>query len=394
MNGILEYRGWFKLEQAPGPVNFGYGCDAMCLGPEGSLYISGRRKYGLVAQVMPPETMAVGVTRAPIIRGFFDPTPGDELDARQKKLVLDRLGDVAYLNGRLYSAHYTYYGVQGTVAIDRPTLMAINPVTGVPVWDDFRHIGPWSDGAPPWTQKFTSKYMCLAPGRFLDQLGENLLLCGRGDGAGNANGPRFPSIVAVDPLNPEIGIPLIWRDMKTDPNPPVEQWDPDDQWKSCAWVEETLLIIGRKAVNPSWYGGRTGPDGRYDSYRAGRGPHTDKRVVEVRVFPAERLRMVVNGAVKPTQIVPYLTFTLPQFHEASAVRGAAYDPERKRLYVAEHWPIEHEGNTYPGEDPRIHVYKTGEVTPPKPPEVENRSVQISIQGVGSFRGMGVFESEG
>lgn len=384
------YQGSFHIERRSGAGRLGYGGHAMTPGPEGTLYVAGHSHRDMVTQIRPPETFG---KRASIVKEAFDIAPGSFRSGRNE-FNLDTLGGICYLGGWLYSTWFRFYGVQPN--IDDPTMALIREDLRVLGFGgELQHVGPQT-AKIPFTQKFTSGYMDLLREGLASLPGNLNLLCGRGDGAGNSTGPRLPSVVVCDPSNPRAALPLIYRSAG---NPWPAGWSPDDEWTGMSWITADeyggLVFVGRKAMSPHWYGKPDMPDKRppwfegsfpddwslVDRWRGHKGYHVVDRRVECRVYSAEHLEAVVRGDMNPVAVTHSAAWGLEEFHEAARCDACAYDPETRRFYVWEDWPIGRSGTTYPGEDPQIHVYLVDPplISEPRPePEVETVEIILKI----------------
>jgi hypothetical protein len=352
------YEGNFLLPNRRGYApekRFGHGGDAICFNPvSSSLFVAGHRNGGpQVAEISIPDTL---YDRAEVVTDFFPVANAFD----KKQFGLNRIGGLALsADGvMLYSTWYRYYGVQSPSEIDDPTLSCMNLETRI--MRALRHIGP--KNMPPFNQKATSGYLFPGPG--------NLLVCGRGDGAGNASSPHGPAFFSFDPLTPDKADILRYISRANAPS----NWSPCDRWTGAAYVDGKYLVVGSKdmLLSEPWYGEPDNKDGRVDPWNKSKGYHCESREVMLQVYDA-------NGEHE-------VSWILPDFEPPADVRSLAFDPGTRRLYIWEHGPWKNEGNIYAGEEPRIHIYRIPEVTTTPTPDDNDDwnfgiNVTLEIDGV-------------
>lgn len=372
------YAGEFRLPNRrgrPAYERFSAGGHAICFNAaNGSLFVAGHPHHDLVAEVRPPEQLGPD-QRAEVLRDFFDPAPGVYREQR-KEFVLDTLGGLHVAGEILLSTWFRFYAVQPSSTIDDPTLAAFGLDSGAPIGDGFIHIGPREK---PFHQMATSGPLFPIPRDWAkaNGIGEQLLACGRGDGGANAASPKGPALFAISESDPSIATTLLYRPHGQEP----AQWNACDRWRGAAWIRagdhHAVVWIGEKGLTPSWYGKPNMPDhqpswfpaaadewrdrwktdGPIDRWRTHKGYHCEKREVRMLFYSPAMFAEVIKGSRNPSTILPYEQQTLDTFHEAAVPKACAYDEKNRRLFVVEYWPMVREGNTYPGTDPRIHVYQ-------------------------------------
>jgi len=130
----------------------------------------------------------------------------------------------------------------------------------------------------------------------------------------------------------------------------------------------SVLFIGRQALGTeSCYGpGTTDPDLHlvptdggtwcYDLCSGDKGGHAYPYVHYVWAYDANELLEVKAGLKEVWEVKPYATWTLNDMNSngCAALRGAGFDSQTNRLYIAQAF----------GESPRIDVYQIGSPTNP------------------------------
>ena len=116
---------------------------------------------------------------------------------------------------------------------------------------------------------------------------------------------------------------------------------PADDWGGGAWVQTStkrgILISGRKGLGDNCYGipGETcGPDA-CDPYK---GYHAYPYEPQILFYDPQELVEAIAGTKQPWEIVPYAIYTLTSEvldHECATLGAAAYDQDRRILYVTE-----------------------------------------------------------
>jgi hypothetical protein len=137
----------------------------------------------------------------------------------------------------------------------------------------------------------------------------------------------------------------------------------------------SVLFFGRQGTGPYCYGpgtsdqslvGKIAPGGIdpycYDPSDASKGTHSYPYRHQVWAYDANDLSSVKNGQKQPWQIMPYAVWELPGMNSTGSanIRGAAYDPINKRVFITEGY----------GDNPIVHVYQinvSGTTPPPAAP---------------------------
>lgn len=356
----IRYLGSFTLPSTDGSSAetgiINYGGSALGVGPEGkTLYVGCHDWYSRIAQVTIPEIGG----RAGIVTPCTDIPNLNQVDPGSGSSY--RLGGSLYWKGRTIISAYSYY--------DADANQRASHFVGGP---DLTHItGPSSFNVD---SGFVSGYMGVIPETWRAAFG-GPALTGFCCGAIISRTSSGPTATVFDPddvgrVNPVRGIPVLAYPI--DRKPPTDVFNlGGDNVVGVAFPAGTrsVLFVGRRAMGQYCYG--TGAECN-DPTDNSKGTHGYPYYHDIAAYDANDLLAVRNGRKKPWDPRPYARFRLTEMNESGSakIRGAAYDIESKRLYIAEDF----------AESPRIHVYEIG-VPPAAPTTGEGDSMSRRIQGL-------------
>jgi hypothetical protein len=117
---------------------------------------------------------------------------------------------------------------------------------------------------------------------------------------------------------------------------------------------KSILFFGFDGVNPGsyWYGNNPSPEGLFDPFGGGFGPHSTRYTYKVWAYNVNDLVAVKNGLKLEHEVRPYAVWTLDEIanylvYLSLPEGGITHDPLTNRVYLA----------SYYGETPRIDVYQ-------------------------------------
>jgi len=228
----------------------------------------------------------------------------------------------------------------------------------------------WHIGARPSSDEVfhsgkTSDYLFQAPESFANQyLDGKWLISGAQREAGANGGSQGPTLYASAPWEdgnpptsgqnldalallyyPEI-IACIWDgegDINENPAPGdchFPGYRGMDHWNGGAWVQSAagsaVLIVGRKGLGDNCYGTQAACGG--DPCVPSKGYHAYPYQPQILFYDPEELNEALAGAKEPWEVLPYEVYvpTDEVFGgECATLGAAAYDRERRLLYVTE-----------------------------------------------------------
>jgi hypothetical protein len=183
-----------------------------------------------------------------------------------------------------------------------------------------------------------------------------------------------PALFTLDPqqigsVNPVPATPLVYYPGTN----PLGQWDQTNRYfngstevRGVVFPGETssVLFFGRHGVGAFCYGvgtpieglaGRSVPNEPgvvycYDPEDASKGTHGYPYAYYVWAYDANDFAAVKNGQMAPWNVTPYAVWTmnLPFAASATHLNGAAYDPERRRIFLLQAFAD--------GTKPLVHVF--------------------------------------
>lgn len=373
----LSYAGSFYLPQWRPGVRWGYGGHAMTHDLSADAIIAaGHAHYqGQIGWASIPEVGGRAEELHPFadVRGELVSSP---VFAGSPKL--DRLGDIAIVDGRIWASWYTYYAVQTLAELDKPSFLSNSRAL-----DDPRGMykaGPYGDEV--FHQKRTSNYLCEIPKEWADEhVAGKRLLAGKGDGPGNALNSHGPTLYAVSTEPDPLGILDATLLCHYPAEKGIPDWSPCDQWEGIAWIQGTVLVSGRRGRGPPCYGTPQECNG----CDQGKGYHCDPYGVDLLFYSADDLAEVAHGQRDPTDVLPYAVVDLtPELRDTCHYRmGAmAYDTKRSRIYIVQTFgenPIVHAWDVRDPEAHRVAVSLDGEAT-----EFQSANRQHAMAGAIEF----------
>ncbi len=326
-------------------------------GYPGSLYIAGHVENDWVGEITIPE---------PIIADSFDDLP--------LATVLRPLADITggWKDNCTYTDDCIYREVDGLEYLPN-----INKV----VWNlrDWYNVGGYDQDSLGWSgidmtgaqgvwhigerannvfhNAKTSNYLFTAPESFASQhLEGKWLIAGNHRQAGAFGGSQGPTLYALAPW--EDGDPpvpgqnldalalMYYREIYPGClNDPGEcdfpNYRPADTWEGGAWVQTAdlrgILISGRKGLGDNCYG-EPGVECGIDACNPYKGYHAYPYEPQILFYDPEKLEEVLAGTRQPWEVVPYVVYSPTDEvlgGECATLGDAAYDRERRLMYVAE-----------------------------------------------------------
>ena len=341
----MSYLGSFSLpSQDSHDRPLSYGGHALSVNPAGgSLFFGGHDWYQELCEVGVPASIGTG--SGTIVRGCTDVTEGKLAGAGNYHV---KLGGTLVHNGRLIISAYEYYDADGSQ-------VNTHGVSGTDLGAtaDFQGWYPLAAAATP---RSMAGYMTVIPEEWRPLLGGPALtgLCCVSILSTTSAGPAAtvfdPDDVGVK--NPIPGFTLLQYPLGnattgdgTESNPIFVQSDAVVGMAFPAG-SRSVLFFGRHGTGPYCYG--TGEDCD-DPVDGSKGTHAYPYVHQVWAYDAVELVAVKQGAKQPWQVRPYATWTLSEMDAGggATIRGAAYDPATRRVYVTEGF----------GDTPVVHVYR-------------------------------------
>lgn len=310
-----------------------YGGNALGVSSDGkTLYIGCHDWYSRLAQVSIP---AIGGTAQVVTRCTAIPRL-DQVDPGSGSSY--KLGGSLQWNGRTIIAGYSFY--DGDANQRASHFVGSTNLTGI--------TGP---SAMTVASGFVSGYMGVIPQEWRSAFGGPAFtgFCCGAILSRTSNGPTATVFNPDDVgrANPIQATQVLAYPLDHAPGTDVFS-NAGDNVVGVAFPAGTrsVLFIGLKATGRYCYG--TGQECG-DPSSNWKGPHGYPYYHEIWAYDANDLVAVKNGSKKPWEPRPYAHIRLTQMNNSGGakIRGAAYDPISKRIYIAEDY----------GDNPRIHVYE-------------------------------------
>lgn len=341
----ISYLGSFTLPaQDANGRPLGYGGHALSVNPAGnSLFFGGHDWYQELCEVGIPSTIGIGA--GTIVRGCTDVTEGMLAGAGNYNV---KLGGTLVYNGRLIVSAYEYYDADGSQVNTHGV-----SGTNLAATADFRGWYPLAAAAAP---RSMGGYMTVIPEEWRPHLGGPALtgLCCVSILSTTSAGP---AATVFDPDDVGVKSPIPGSTLLHYPLGNATTHDGTESnaifVQSDAVVgiafpagSRSVLFFGRNGNGAYCYG--TGAD-CHDPVDGSKGTHAYPYVHQVWAYDAMELLAVKSGQKQPWQVRPYATWQLPEMDSggSATIRGAAYDPATRRVYITEGF----------GDAPVVHVYR-------------------------------------
>jgi hypothetical protein len=366
----LTYQGGFLLPAAVSDrKTFSYGGTALAFNPaRHSLFVVGHDWYQLTAEVTIPRAVkspsAAALPRAAFLQPFTDATNGriDDTGGTGNKIG----GQLVYRR-RLYGTAYVYYDASGSQVRSHWARPSTRLTAG-------HAQGPFRVGSVG--AGMVSGFMGTVPAGWRALLGGPAL-------TGNCCIPIIsrtsfgPAAFAFDPARLGAGAATPARPLLYYPADHATLGPWDGSWNPGSGIlfgggttirgvvfpirTRSVLFFGTQGVGPFCYGegttdqglaGRPTPDGTtfcYDPDDSSKGTHTYPYVPQVWAYDAAELLSVRRGTMKPWEVRPYATWSLPLPFDSPRIGGAAYDPAAGLVYLS--------ALNANGADPVIEVFR-------------------------------------
>jgi hypothetical protein len=338
----MVYEGTFLLpSQEVNGSRFGYGGTAMAFNRErGTLFLVGHDQHQKAAEITIPALIdPSGTARAQIIQPFYDPTDGRYALIGTRDMA--KVGGILPWGNKLIVSMFHYYDAVNSQTrshfVSGRELSAGNDAQG-----PFR-VGSLKAG-------YVSGYMAHVPVEWQAALGGPAL-------TGNCCLPVIsrtsygPAVFSFDPDDVGAGdfvpaTPLLYYP----PDRPLDAWNATSPYFNGTTVitgvvfpegTQSVLFFGKHGVGEFCYGTTCFPG-------AGQGTHAAPYVSRVWAYNAADLAAVRAGTKQPFDLRPYAIWDLDlPIGESSVIKGAAYDPTTKRIFISQSR----------GESPLVHVYR-------------------------------------
>ena len=381
--GDFEYLGAFRPPHIEGLTSsFSYGGAAIAFhangdqsagndGFPGSLFMVGHIYDQQVAEISIPKPVIShrhsmdDLEVSELLQPFGDISGGIQAAMTTNDSQPFRIGGLQVTGNALHWTQFRYYNVEGydflshglsSLSVQRP--MAAGP------W----HLGPFESGAPEWHAYKHAGYICDVPDSMTAQLGGRTMLSGLQISTGLQTSSQGPALFAYSLPEglPAAGtsldaVPLLWYSMDR----PLADHHPADSWTGAAWLtignEQSVVVIGRKATGPVYYG-----EGRPQDCTDSKGYHGPPYETQAVFYSADELLQVANGQRQAFDIQPayrwssqstggglsqYLFPTCDQ-----SLGGLAYDRNNNLLYLVQLEAGTTEDNPYEPL-PIIHIFR-------------------------------------
>jgi len=335
------------------PSTFAYGGQSLAVSADGNkLYISQHNEQQNLGIInIPPSLTGTATT-------YQAPTyvPGHVVSANSA-----RLGGSLVYNNRLIIAKRVMYDGGTPPQQYSYTAGDLN----------ISNFSPISAFGNVWYQTWVSGYMGVIPADWQSLLGgpaftgnSSMSIISRG-----SNGPSFfvfdPDDVGVNSPIPSIPLMYYYYLNDSDYQPIANPYAPNDIWTRADQNNAgTIFPAGTRSIlffSKHGYGQPT-----YKSMTAdpcdpsGQGEQAYPYRRQITAFDANDLLAVKTGTKQPWEVQPYAWWELPDGSnytcESFAYSGLAYDPDRRRIYVAFNY----------GENPAIEVYGVKALITQKP----------------------------
>ena len=230
-----------------------------------------------------------------------------------------------------------------------------------------RPAGIWRVGGQ--SKYVTSDYLFPIPAAWANaHTPGRYLATGRFRDGGQA--AQGPALLAIGPASegspPPAGstlpaTPLLLYDNVLQPNPHMlDGYHHSDEWSGGAWLsagmDAAVLFAGTKGQGQCWYGCADGTDAPPWPEDCDRGWWSTRFVAQMLFYDPADLAAVARGEREPWEPQPYATLDVDPYlyhlqddQQLYRLGGAAYDPERRLLYVLERLSDE--------DRPLVHVWR-------------------------------------
>lgn len=344
----LRYVGAFRLPRgsfgAPVHDGFAYGGTALAYHRgQGSLFLVGHDWHQLVAEVRIPSITNArrvdGLATAAVVQPFADVTEGNRGRIKERGGVYAataKIGGLLVHEGKLYGTVFAYYDGASEAALSHfrsgLKLSAVGDFEGM-----FR-VGEQNPG-------FVAGYMASVPADWVSALGGQVLT---GSCCLSVIGRTSlgPAAASLDPseLRPSAGAPASLLVGYPLAHPLDGQgWDTTNGFangstevKGLVFPEgsRSLLFFGRHGAGPFCYG--TGEECK-DPADGSKGTHGYPYRYQAWAYDARDLAEVRTEGRKPWSVRPtsVWTFDLPFDTGGARIGGAAYDPDRGRVFLSQ-----------------------------------------------------------
>jgi hypothetical protein len=368
----LTVLGSFKVPQDDGSSNantlsyngYGLAFNPAGNGGAGSLFISGYRGYGRVAEINIP-TLVTGsnlsaLNRATFIKGLTDPTGGNlgKIDAGGGTYANGEVdtGGLLVFNGRLIGTAFGYYDANHEAVrshfVSSLTLSNLGGMYGL-------------TGAPQ--AGYLAGPMAIMPAEYQASLGGKAITFCRTPSQNPGRSSYGPAAFAFDPDtltgspsdSKTAVVPLLYYDDINHPNATWGDYNSVSTQYSSLPDEipgvvfpvntKSILYFGRHGTGANCYGD-TIQDGKGTcndpTYPDTHGDHAYPYSYWLWVYNVDDFIAVKNGVKNPWSILPSvynLDSLLPIAGGYHIISGAAYDPATQRIYLL----VDHGEAPYP-----------------------------------------------
>ncbi|MEO2032987.1 MAG: hypothetical protein ABGZ35_12950 [Planctomycetaceae bacterium] len=281
---------------------------------------------------------------AELLQPFGDVSGGIQAAMTENDSQPFRIGGLQVVGNALHWTLFRYYNVEGYDFLSHgiSSLSVQRPMVAGP-W----HLGPFQSGAAEWHAYKHAGYICEAPSSVASRLGGRTMLSGLQISTGLQTSSQGPALFAYrlpdgfPPAGTSLdATPLLWYSMER----PLAGHHPADSWTGAAWLElgskQSLVVIGRKATGPLYYG-----EGRPGDCSDSKGYHGPPYEAQAVVYSADELLQAANGQRQASDIQPMYRWTsesaggsLSQYMFPTcdqSLGGLAYDRVHNVLYLVQ-----------------------------------------------------------
>jgi len=350
----LVYQGAFRLPSGQfGGSSFAYGGTGLAFNASNSsLFIVGHDWDQMVAEIRIPQIInssnLSSLATATVLQPFTDASEG-------KKSSVDsgtvKIGGLMAHSGQLIGTAYSFYDADASQRLSHFT-SSLNLSTQGDARGMYQ-VGTLGAG-------FVAGYMAPIPSEWQASLG-GPALTGQCCLSIISRTSLGPAASVFNPSNlgaqtPVPATPLVYYPLSN----PLAKEDTQNPYFNLSTVmggvvfpagTRSVLFIGRHGTGAYCYGtgGSSGGD-CYDPADSSKGTHAYPYVHQIWAYDVQELIAVKNGQKQAWSIRPYAvwTFNLPFATSSRLLKGAAYDPQTRRMYISQY-----NGD---GEKPVIHVF--------------------------------------
>ncbi|MEZ6132851.1 MAG: hypothetical protein R3C59_29635 [Planctomycetaceae bacterium] len=320
-------------------------------GLPGSLYIVGSHSRQLVAEIAIPKPLISlrhvidELPQAEELQALGDITGGIRERLTNGSSEPFQIGGMQYHDRRLFWTLYKYYNVE---TIDHMSHGASSPFTSRPFPEGMWHLGPAGTGISAWHSYKHAGYIFEIPDAAAKNwFGGRNLISGLQIVTGlniASHGPAMYAYTAPKTGTPHgtalNAVPLVYNDIDI----PAPDFHPSDRWTGGAWLtlgrKHAVIIVGRKALGPNYYG-----DARPFDCTPDKGFHGTPYQAQMLFYAPESLLKSARQEAEPTQVRPWLhwdaktpggDFAQYMFPTCgNNIGGVSYDRKHSLLYVCQ-----------------------------------------------------------